>query len=120
MSPILSSEDYSEIESVMSGKKLYFVRLEAEHELYVIASSVDEAKKEGLANRRNLLDSDEWDASASEIKSNSHINDYWIKECPFGDEEITCGEIINYLREKERKKKIAEELDKKQLKFEFV
>lgn len=119
MSSLLTPEDYSMIESRMDGKKLYFVEVEAKVEMYVLASSVDEARREGIANRRDVLHGEQWDADARELNSKSHICGNWEKECPFGDEEITCEQFLDFMKEKERKKKITEEIDKKQLKFDF-
>lgn len=109
-------------------QKLFCVTFEAEVDMVVLADSEHDAREKAEDNTWDL--DPEWYTTARVIEKRIQIPAGWENDYPFGDcpeEEIykgTCSEIFDALEEKwaeeERKRKIAEELDRKQLKFDFM
>jgi len=117
-----------EIEVELNGRKMFYVLMEREDYAYVIANDEKEAKKIAIERKNEELNSEDYynDCNASvrqEISYDNVIFNGLGNSLPFSKEEYELNfsvmDYINYLKEKERKNKIAEELDKKQLKFEF-
>jgi len=106
--------------------KLYNV--EISWEIPVLAENEQEAIKDAIYNIHDYKEEPTLDF-VKEIKERSDLPYGCENKCPYGltdDEELegTCGEIISRREkakaEEDRKRKLWEEQDKKQLKFDFM
>ena len=101
-------------------KKLF--RVSVENEIYVMAE--DQTKAELEANRSIRDEDSDFYCCAMEVKPSDCLDLDWKDSYPYGsDDSRTCGEIVKEMLEEAQSvaelKKNREEIDKKQLKFNF-
>ena len=118
---------FEEIEEELDGRKMFYVNMERSDTIYVVAKDVEEAKRLAVETANDDLKFEFVyeinDTIAKEVKSTDRLHIEWAKDPPCSLDQYTlgfsCREYLDYLKEKERKRLIAEELDKKQLKFDL-
>jgi hypothetical protein len=93
--------------------------------IYVMAEDQKEAKEIARINITYEDGCSFYVGVEEVVPSPPYIDDSWKDAVPYGsdtycsDNYKTCSEIIKEIIEKEELRKIREEIDKKQLKFEF-
>ena len=108
------------IEKAIDGRKLYSVTRICEQIDYVLA--LDEEDAQELIEDEIDLDTDNIDVTVNEVTHNSYIDYESVNWTPTGVSKgckVTNMDILKFLKEIERKKKIQIELDEKQLKFKL-
>ena len=110
------------IEKAIDGRKLYSVTRICEQIDYVLALDEEDAQ-ELIEDEIDLdLDADNIDVTVNEVTHNSYIDYESVNWTPTGVSKgckVTNMDILKFLKEIERKKKIQIELDEKQLKFKL-
>ena len=117
---------YKTVEELFSeGYKLYDVGVEKTSTVYVIAKDKTSAESLAIDYVENSSD-DDWETFAEEVENKYGrygILDDWGDCIPVAGRNVytnaKCIDFVDYLKEQDRKKKVAEELDKKQLKFDL-
>ena len=101
-------------------KKLFEIGIDIENIIYVMGENQDEAKE---IAKENIRDESYYNFSiwTREIKlEDPYVNVDWQNSIPYGsNNDKTCFQIVDEMREIEKLKKIRAEEDKKQLKFGF-
>ena len=103
-------------------KKLFRVKIE--DEVYVMAENESEAIEITKQKLDEEVSGEHFCAYPNEVKTpNAYVAPYisedWEDSIPYGEDNKTCGEIIQEMMEAEEKRADKEEADKKQLKFDF-